>query len=265
MDITLIYHDFVFNVSLVIPLCCHHVSIINYLDDFASAETWDRAEAAFALVGDILCKLGIEEALDKACAPSTVMEFLGIQFRTESMTLHVTPDRVKEIGIELREWGHRTKASKTQLQSLIGKLLFVAKCVRPGRLFVGRLLEWLRQMPDKGSHAVQSEYKKDILWWVQFMEEFNGVRALPPVVWSEPDHHLATDASSHGAGGICMGEYFHAKFPVDWQDSWHINELEMATIMVALRLWLPKLKGLRLRVYCDNDTTVVVLNSLKCR
>ena len=33
--------------------------------------------------------------------------------------------------------------------------------------------------------------------------------------------------------------------------------------MVTLKLWAPKLHGLRLKVYCDNNTTVQILNSAR--
>jgi hypothetical protein len=36
------------------------------------------------------------------------------------------------------------KSSLKELQSLLGKLHFIAGCVRPGRIFVSRLLNWLR-------------------------------------------------------------------------------------------------------------------------
>ena len=128
------------------------VQIINYLDDFAGADTWDTADTAHKTVQNILSGLGFQEVADKACSPSTQMEFLGTEFRTDSMTLHVTEARLRDITAELRRWLCKTSANKVELQSLIGKLLFVAKCVRPGRFFLGRLLEWLRELPDRGKH-----------------------------------------------------------------------------------------------------------------
>jgi hypothetical protein len=40
----------------------------------------------------------------------------------------------------------KKKSSLYELQSLLGKLHFVATCVRPGRLSVSRLLNWLRSV-----------------------------------------------------------------------------------------------------------------------
>ena len=44
-----------------------------------------------------------------------------------------------------------------------------------------------------------------------------------------------------------------------------INCLELLTIIVALKLWGPRWKGLRLTVRCDNEVAVTVLNTGRCR
>ena len=42
---------------------------------------------------------------------------------------------------------NKLSLSKRQLQSIFGKLLHIAKCVRPVRLFVSHLLDKLRGAP----------------------------------------------------------------------------------------------------------------------
>ena len=74
----------------------------------------------------------------------------------------VTPDRLAEIQQEVSLWLMRQVASKRQIQSLIGKLVFVAKCVRPGRLFLARMLEFLRTTPDQGSHPLSQGFQDDL-------------------------------------------------------------------------------------------------------
>jgi hypothetical protein len=59
---------------------------------------------------------------------------------TENMTLEVTPDRVREISLLVEAWLRKKKSSLYELQSLLGKLHFVATCLHPCRLFVSRLL-----------------------------------------------------------------------------------------------------------------------------
>ena len=49
---------------------------------------------------------------------------------------------------------------------------------------------------------------------------------------------LATDASLTGARGISENEFFHKKFPGSFQDC-NIAQLEMDTVMIAIKTWVP--------------------------
>ena len=102
------------------------------------AETVNKACDAYDAVGGLLAKCGLEESVQKGVAPTTRMEFLGITVDTVKLTLEVTPDRVTEISLLVKAC--LRNASLRDLQSLLGKLHFVSTCVRPGRLFVSRLL-----------------------------------------------------------------------------------------------------------------------------
>ena len=55
----------------------HQFSAVNYIDDLGGAEGRDRAWEAFFTLGMILDRLGLQQAADKACPPSTNMTFLG--------------------------------------------------------------------------------------------------------------------------------------------------------------------------------------------
>ena len=66
--------------------------------------------------------------------------FLGILIDTKQMIIQVTDNRLQEIHKLLSVWINKRSANKKQLQSLIGKLQFVANYVRPGRLYISRLL-----------------------------------------------------------------------------------------------------------------------------
>lgn len=132
------------------------IQVLNYLDDLASAEKKELAEFSYNTLGTILQKCGIEESSEKACAPSTIMTFVGILFNTEKMTVEVTPERLIEIKLLLLTWLNKETASLKEIQSLLGKLNFVASCVRPGRIFVSRMLQWLKALykENDGKHII---------------------------------------------------------------------------------------------------------------
>ncbi len=138
-----------------------YVSTI-FLNDMAGAELVIRAIEADDCLGNLLEKSGLEERESKHCAPYTVMEFLGVLFDTTQMIMSVTPDILREIKCLVKNWLKKQKATRKMLESLIGKLPFVAKCVAPGRVFVAQLLDVLRELPPRNpSFILSDELKRD--------------------------------------------------------------------------------------------------------
>ena len=86
------------------------------------------------------------------------MEFLGILFETVSMTVEMTESRLVEIRELFVVWLAKKSASKVEIQVLIGKLQFAAKCVPAGCLFVSRMLEVLASLREQ-SHRVRLSRK----------------------------------------------------------------------------------------------------------
>ena len=237
--------------------------IVNYLDDLAGADTPDKAWASFSELGNVLLYCGLEESVEKACTPSTEMVFIGILFNTETMTLKVTPERLAEIRSLVLEWLDKDMATLKELQSLLGKLNFVAHCVKPARIFICRLLNWLHRIQySSNAQPIPLEAKKDLKWWGHFLPLYNGVSMMDLEDWSNPDDILSCDACLIGCGGWFEGNFFHCEFPSFIRSqNLHINALELLTIVVAVKMWGFALKGKKVVVNCDNSTSCKVLNT----
>lgn len=188
------------------------IAILNYLDDLAGAESKENAVFAFNCLGAILQKCGFEESKEKATPPSEIMSFLGVLFNTVTMTMEITPERLEEIRKLTQSWLEKDSASLKQIQSLLGKLNFVAACVKPSRIFIGRLLNWLRSIHDspEHSHIIPDYVRKDLLWWNRFLPLYNGVSMMEYENWSEPDAMFSSDSCLTACGGFWNGCYFHA-------------------------------------------------------
>ena len=246
------------------------VCILNYLDDLASADTVEKASFSFNTLRAILNKCGIEEAKNKACPPSTVMIFIGILFNTVKMTIEVTPERLQEIKFLLNTWLNKETACLKEVQSLLGKLNFIAACVRPGRIFISRMLKWLRALHLEESRHKQVQIpnfvKKDVMWWYKFLPIYNGVSLMLYEEWCEPDEICSSDSSLQGCGGFWQGKYFHTAFPEKFHnDQFHITILEMFAVIICLKLWGCNFKGKRIQMFCDNQSICQVVNSGKAR
>lgn len=59
-------------------------------------------------------------------------------------------------------------------------------------------------------------------------------------------------------------EYFHAQFPQEILSlGLRINELELLTIMAAIKVWWKQLKGERFKINCDNTSAVAAMNNAR--
>ena len=234
--------------------------LLNYVDDFLGAEMAEVANMAYERLGNILAELNIEENTAKAVSPCEVIEFLGVTFNSEKGTMEISPHRLSEILKLLDAWKSKTCFSRKQLESLIGKLQFVAACVRPGRIFISRLLNVLRETPSHGSVPIQQQMMKDIEWWKVFMPLYNGVS----VAWLEqsltPDETASCDASGTGMGAYLTDkEFVIVRTPREWRGV-NIAYMEMWGVILILKAWGQRLAGLRFTVECDNMSVVEVLS-----
>ena len=241
--------------------------VFTYLDDFIGVSPAFNAQTDFQALSDLLSSLGLQESSEKACPPSPVMICLGVELNTDALTLSVSPGRLCELEQLLEQWIHKRTATKAALQSLVGKLIFISKCVRQSRIFIARILILLRKVLFNHHHVnLTAEFRKDIAWWRRFLRAYNGVSMISTAQWSSPGEVFTTDACLTGCGGLCGDQYFHAAFPsFVVQQTLDINCLELLTIIVALKLWGLQWSGLRLTVRCENEVTVTVLNTGRCQ
>jgi hypothetical protein len=178
-----------------------------YLDDFYGAEVTETAFTAFTDLQDLFNELGLQSSREKDCPPTTKMVCLGIEVDTNTLSLRVPRDRLDELSHELTTWRSKKSYRLKELQSLLGKLSFVTACVKPGRIFMSRLLNKLRTFPTtRRTVLVSPEMTLDISWWVTFLPLFNGVSLIKPDVWSFEDLHFTTDSCLHGGGATCRDQ-----------------------------------------------------------
>ncbi len=236
--------------------------LANYIDDLASAREPTTAWAAFFALKRLLSNLRIEEAESKCVPPSTNMDFLGINADTVKMLLTIPEEKLAEIKCELSKWKSKDKCTLKELQSIIGRLTHAASCVVAGRLFYSRMLNFLREFDGQGPKNIPQEVIQDIDWWRKFMAEHNGVSMMLEPLWLRPGAIFTCDSCLTGLGSWCTdGDYFHETFPEHIANlEIHINELELLTIVVALKTWSAKCAGKRILIKSDNENAVQVIN-----
>ena len=129
------------------------------------------------------------------------------------MTISIAPGRVLEIQQKIETWHDKTYMSQKQLESLIGKLQFASQVIRAGWVFLARLLDELRGSLKRGHFPVPNHIFQDLKWWDTIMPILNGTKLIYLNVFFEPGALINADTTLVGAGGVCMGHYFHPHFP----------------------------------------------------
>lgn len=138
------------------------------------------------------------------------------------------------------------------IQSLAGRLLYITNCVAPARRFMYRILSTLRAMKDKNWTTIDSDFKMDILWFLNYAKAANGVLYYNP---AKPEIEIQCDSSLTAGGGVA-GRFCYswlyppshvAKYPL-------IHHLEAINLVVAFRTLAPLVRqeGASIVIATDN-------------
>ena len=154
-------------------------NLFNYVDDLIYCDLLSKIYEAYQFLLQLLPKLGLEINKKKLVPPTTSMICLGILVNSQARTMSVPPEKLTCITDMCHEWQYKV-CSKRQLQSLLGSLLFISKCVRPARVLLNRMLEFFRLMGKKKMATLTSSFFRDLNWFGTFLKKFNGVIYYDP-------------------------------------------------------------------------------------
>ena len=104
--------------------------VMNYIDDTLGIDILSKTEASFDMLQSLLHDLGFEISMKKLIPPTTSINCLGIMVDTIYFTLAIPHAKMQQILQACDQWRYKNHCDKHQLQSLLGSLLYIAKCVR---------------------------------------------------------------------------------------------------------------------------------------
>ena len=242
------------------------ITALMYLDDvIVVAPDAEVANVHFDRVRTLLAELGLPEAVDKAKPPSTSVRWLGIDIDAAEMSLSIPHDKVQEALYAVRSQVTARSINKKQLQSLIGRLVHVAKCVEPARIFISHLLEALRAFGDRHYIKVTEDMRADadLRWFLEFLIPWNGVSLIPK---QAPHKVIQVDACLTGVGATDGSTAYAAQVtPLD-DPVENITEIEAANVIIALHTFVtPDDAGGHILVQCDNLPAVQAITTGRAR
>lgn len=238
--------------------------VIHYLDDFLNVtpDNKDFSEKMKNTMLEACDEAGLPVNFKKVVGPTKCLEFLGIIIDTTEMITCISEERLQNVKKELLLWKNRKSGTKRQLLSLLGKLVFISRIIRPGRIFVRRLFNATMKL--KHLHykiKLSSEARKDVLWWLKFIETWNRKSVFYELHWRDAnDYFFSTDASDLGYAGVFQSSWAYNTFKPDEQKM-PIAWRELFALVSSCSTWGNKLCGQKIYIWCDNMNVIQAVNN----
>ena len=250
----------------------HNYSIrdlLHYLDDYITAGPPESPDCArnLAVASSVCQRLGLPLHPDKTVGQSTCLTVLGIELNTILQVARLPTAKLLDIKLLLREWRSRRWCTRVQLESLIGKLHHACLVVWPGRTFLRRMINLLCAFRSR-DHPIRLnvEFRLDSLWWIQFIEEWNGTNFfLLPGLMPVADLFVTSDpAGAIGYGALYRQQWFNQQW-TPAQRPLSIAYKELFPVLIAAHLWGNQWANLRVCFRLDNFSVVHILNARTSR
>ena len=158
-----------------------NVRVYNYIDDVIcvhlrhnARQEFDTLYSLFKFLGlPIYIYIGVISIPQDKCLQ--ILDTCRL-FITNKHIISIPQDKCLQILDTCRLFITNKHISRRQLQSLLGKLLYLHRCITASRSFVNKLLNTLCT---SNKIIITEEMKKDLAWFIQFLVRFNGKMLFP--------------------------------------------------------------------------------------
>ena len=195
-----------------------------------------KATEPFSTLCDLLQELGLPLNKNKVTPPTKKLTCLGIDIDIDNNTMSIAQDKLSTIYEECLAVSNKKYLSKQSFQSLLGKLIYIQKCVKPSRTLINRILDLFRSNAHSRKIYLTPEFHKDIQWFLTFLPSYNGVTYMKKTN-VDPEQTLHLDACLTGMGAIWRDRVYATPIHNCGDLKLTIVHLEMLNIVVALRVW----------------------------
>ena len=235
-----------------------------YIDDFIMVNPKHKAQEAFQTLYDVLQELGLPINPDKCNPPSKLLTCLGIDVNITANTISISEVKIRAIHAECMAIYGKSRISKHTFQSLLGKLLYVHKCVAPARMFVNRILKVFRSNSHKKFISINEEFRKDLARFIRFLPDYNGIVFIDKQKLYG-NETLYIDACLTGMGGVWNDKVYSTPIFGIPQKFINIANLEMLNTLIALRVWADQWEHKEVLFCCNNWAVVQVIQTSRTK
>ena len=191
--------------------------------------------------------------------PNQGYSLVGYQILSiQEKFLQIPPQKLHEIVTDIDTLSKLSRMNRRDVQRLAGHINHVAKVCRPARLFMSRILMYLRGHPP-GYTKVSEGTKADLRWLNRFLPEYNGVSILQK---EQPIRSIEADSCMIGGGEASGDKCYMYKYIPPLLGEMHISQLEAVNCVAAIRAFISSEdRGNTVEVKCDNMAAVSTYTS----
>ena len=242
------------------------IRLLIFLDDILiMADAPERAAEHTEIVIRVLESLGFVIKRKKSVLkPTQAILFLGFIVNSVKMLLLLPEEKLQKLRSSAL-YLQRNVPTARQVLSFLGQCQAVLPALQVAplhfRAIQRDLIQVISRQGDKVNYkkaiSLSEDAIRDLLWWTQGPAQENGRVIVPPKV----DSVIFSDASKIGWGAhllqVSIGGCWKEPEALD-----HINYLELKAAYLALRAFLPLIRGNHVQFGLDNRTAVAYINWL---
>ena len=243
--------------------CMGHTSVAYIDDSLLIADTATECRANVTATITLMEKLGfIVHDKKSVVVPSQEITFLGNIINSNTMTVHLSPDRITNIFQACKTMATKNLAKIREVARVIGLLVASFSAIECGKLFYRKLelakIQALRISHGKfeGSIQISEEMKQDLSWWVENVPNQKRI-----INRGNPDITLVSDASTLGWGGVCGQVKIGGRWN-DYEVEFHINYLELLAAFLTLKAFCRDKHSIHVKILMDNTSAIAYINNM---
>ncbi|KAJ1180645.1 hypothetical protein NDU88_005865 [Pleurodeles waltl] len=239
------------------------IAVFPYLDDWLiRAKSSKLVSYHLQSTTQLLFDLGFSVNVPKShLEPSQRLLFIGAVLDTTLNQAFPPPQRVQDIQEMVPMFRNGAVVPVLKVLCLLGLFASCILLVTHARWHM-RALQWClrRQWSQhkgdlEGAVKISRDAAVDLKWWIAS----NNLSQGKPFALSPPVATVITDASTLGWGAH-LGDLEIKGLWSPEEQMFHINLLELRAVRLALKAFLPSLRGQSVQVLTDNTTTMWYIN-----
>ena len=133
-----------------------------YINHYILIYPKQDSQRHFQYLVSLLTELGLPSNPDKQTPLCHKLTCLSIYIDLDTNTLSIPSDKLQSIYSDCLDLSTRRQLTRTHYQSLLGKLLYIQKCVRPAHIFINKMLALFGANHGAKIIALISDFHKDL-------------------------------------------------------------------------------------------------------